>query len=142
MAETTKDSLTGLEFTEDGIESTFKFIEAGDPNVLEVGDGLSYAANLYDSNNVFAGTKDISWIFTEQLENGDYIANVEETVDLPCGEIYTLGSINATELGQLKSQKIDIIGGSGIYDGVTGEEYITRLDSDVSDVSSISFKFS
>lgn len=142
MAETTKDSLTGLEFTQDGIESTFRFTEAGDPNVLEVGDGLSYTANLYDSNNVFAGTKDISFVLTEQLEDGDYIANVEETTYLPCGEIYTLGSINATEFDQLKCQKIDIIGGSGIYDGVTGKEYITRLDSDVLDVSSISFKFS
>ncbi|WP_152591926.1 allene oxide cyclase barrel-like domain-containing protein [Nostoc sphaeroides] len=114
------------------------FIEAGDPRVREIGDGLSYKANLFDSNNNISGTKDITLVFTKELKNGDFIASVVETVHLPGGDIFLQGAINVNDFEALKTQKIDIIGGSGIYEGVKGKEYITQLNSDVFDVASIS----
>jgi hypothetical protein len=141
MAKNTIDPLTGqktLEFIEDGIESTFRFIEAGDPRVTEIGDGLSYTANLLDSNNNISGTKDISFVFTKELGNGEFIVSLQETVHLPGGDIFLQGAINANDLEALKRQKVDIIGGSGIYEGVKGKEYVTQLNSDVLDVASIS----
>ncbi|ARV61356.1 hypothetical protein BZZ01_24485 [Nostocales cyanobacterium HT-58-2] len=129
-----------LEFREDGIESTFRFIEAGDPTIPEIGDGITYTANLFDSNNVFIGTKDISLVFTKQLGNGDFIANLEETISLHDGQIYTQGTINATAFEQLKAQKVDIIGGTGVYEGVRGKETITQLDPNIFDEASVSLK--
>lgn len=124
-----------LEFTEDGIDSTFKFTDAGDQKPLsEIGDALSYTANLFDSNGVFAGTKDISFEFTKQLGNGDFIAEIETTLHLANGEIYTQGTINVTDFQKLKTQNNQIIGGSGIYEGARGIEKITQLNVGVLDV--------
>ncbi|MDF5722020.1 MAG: hypothetical protein PUP91_16355 [Rhizonema sp. PD37] len=141
-AKTTQDQLgaTTLTFKEDGIESTFKIIEVGTPGVTEVGDGLSYKANLINSNNVLVGTKDISFVFTKQQKNGDFIAFVKETVSLPGGDIFTQGSINANKLEDLIPQRIDIVGGTGIYANAQGKETITQLDRNVEDVANISLK--
>lgn len=86
------------------------------------------------------GTKDITFKFTKQLGNGDFLADVTEVTYLPGGEIYTMGSINANALEDLKRQKLDVVGGAGIYEGIKGKEYVTQLDSSVLDVANISFE--
>ena len=117
---------TQLTFKEKAINSTLKFNVIGDPGVTEVGDSVSYKSNLYNSNNVFVGTKDTSFIFTKQQKNGDFIALVDETFHLPGGDIFTQGSINTNALTAGKTQKIDIINGTGIYDDAHGTERIKQ----------------
>ena len=77
-----------FQFTEDGIEETFNFTFVGQPGVFDsIGDGGSYSAYLFDLDGNIAGTKDASFILNQQLENGDLLASVEETINLPEGQI-------------------------------------------------------
>lgn len=85
MANTTKDSLTGLQFREDKDQNTFDFKQAGDSRGTEIRGSLSYKTYQYNSNHEEVGTKDISFVFTQQLENGELIVNVTATTDLPGG---------------------------------------------------------
>jgi hypothetical protein len=132
-----------LAFTEDGIENTFNFSDAGDQVPLsEIGDSLSYTSNLFDSNGMLAGTKDITFTLINQLENDDFIAEIETTLNLPDGEIYTQGIININQFQQLQPQNNQIIGGSGVYEGIRGTEEIRQLNLGVVDVLGSSLLFS
>ncbi|MBW4599171.1 MAG: hypothetical protein KME29_06030 [Calothrix sp. FI2-JRJ7] len=132
-------SKSSFTFRESGI-SNFKIFEAGDPAKTEVGDAVSYTTNLFDLNNNLVGTKDISFKFVKELGNGQFIADTTEIIYLPDGRIFLQGQINADKLVNTKRQKIDIVGGSGIYEGVKGKEYLTQPDSNVLDVVNITLK--
>ena len=128
---------TQLTYNEELIGSTLKFNDLGDPGVIKVGDSVSSQSNLYNSNNIFVGTTDNSTIFTKQRKNGDLIALVRETFHLPGGDIFAQGSVNTNALAGGKTQKIDIISGTGIYDHAHGIEIIKALSStpDVFDIT-------
>lgn len=127
-------------FREDAIESTIKLIDVGNPAVIEIGDGVNYKSNLLDSNNNVIGTKDSSTLFVRQRENGDFIANRNETIHLPGGDIFTQGLINVNKLGQLQRQKIDIIGGNGIYENARGSETVLLLSGDDPTIADITLR--
>lgn len=141
----TCDKLTGsttLQFKEVPIVSTLKYTGSGTPASSHVGDIESYTANLFDSNNVFVGTKDINNIFVRQLKNGDIIGNLHEVYHLYRGEIFTDGTFNQTKfLGSLKPITTNIIGGTNAYSNVHGQETIINLATNTAGEVSTSLHF-
>ncbi len=127
----TSDKLTGsttLQFREVPITSTFKFTGSGTPAKSNVGDVESYTADLFDSNNVLVGTKDINVVYFKQLKNGDVIGNLNEIFHLRGGEIFTQGTFDQPKfLEGSKPIETNIIGGSDTYSNVHGKETITNL---------------
>ncbi|MEH2279410.1 MAG: hypothetical protein V7K40_32660 [Nostoc sp.] len=141
----TCDRLTGattLQFKEVPIVSTLEFTGSGTPASPNVGDIQSYTANLFDSNNVFVGTKDINNIFVRELKNGDIIGNLHEIYHLSSGEIFTDGIFNETKfLGALKPITTNIIGGTNTYSNVYGQETIINLATNTAGEVSTSLHF-
>lgn len=136
-----------LEFREKA--TSVDFIELDNiPGITSVGEGISFEANLYepgtdlfdDIPDEVLGTKSATYTAVNpiQLGNGDFILNGLETITLPDGEIFAEGRINATALERLEPQKIQITGGSGIYDNAHGIETIQQVFPDVFDVVDIS----
>lgn len=131
-----------FQLREDGIEEKFNFTFVGQPGVFDsIGDGGSYSAYLFDSNGNIAGTKDASFILNQQLENGDLLASVQETINLPEGQIFTQGTINATAVEHLIPQSIPIVGGTNIYSGAFGIETVRQLELGVLDVFDTTLAF-
>ena len=131
-----------FQFREDGIEETFNFTFEGQPGVFDsIGDGGSYSAYLFDLNGNIAGTKDASFILNQQLENGDLLASVQETINLPEGQIFTQGTINATATEHLIPQSIPIVCGTSLYSGAFGIETVRQLELGVLDVFDITLAF-
>ena len=128
-----------LQFREDGIESTFQFTDVWEPGLFNsIGDGITYTSNLFDTNGILVGTKDVSVTYTQQLGNQQFLAVLQENVKLPGGTIETQGTINATLAEQLIPQNILIVGGTGIYEGASGLEIVRQLELGVPDVLDIS----
>ena len=128
-----------LQFREDGIESTFQFTDVGEPGLFNsIGDGITYTSNLFDTNDILVGTKDVSVTYTQQLGNQQFLALIQENIKLPGGTIETQGTINVNLTEQLIPQNIAIIGGTGIYDGASGLETVRQLELGVLDVLDIS----
>lgn len=142
MPKNTVDPLTGkktLEFREEGIASTFQPTDVGEPGLFNsVGDGLTYTANLFDSDDVLIGTKDVSFVFTKQLGNGAFIASSEETINLSGGTIKIEGEVNAAKVEALKPDKLQIVGGTGIYEGARGIQTVRQVEIGILDVFDVS----
>ena len=128
---TTPDKLTGsttLQFREVPVLSTFKYTGTGTPSNSNVGDVESYTADLFDSNNVLVGTKDISDIYFKREKNGDVIGNLNEIFHLKNGEVFTHGTFDQAKFLQgSKPIEANIIGGTDTYSNLTGTETIINL---------------
>jgi hypothetical protein len=136
-----------LSFTEQAV--SFRFIEVdGILDLTSVGEGISFEANLYElgtnlSDNVpdeILGTKSASFIAVRQLGNGEFIAEAEETITLAEGQIFTTGTINLIGLETQKPQRLEIVGGTGIYENLEGIEELVQPSPFVFDVVNLSFQ--
>jgi len=128
---------TRLEFDEQ--TTFFQFIPGGSL-ARQVGDKLTYNTVLLDpATGDTKATKSGECTTTKQLGNDDFIAFCTETITfLRSGDqIRTEGQINQTALERLKTQKLDITGGT--YEGkdAKGKESITQKSLDRPDLAHI-----
>ncbi len=132
-----REETTGISFTgEDAIP------------LNSIGDGATFSANLYaPGTNVFddepdevLGTKTGKFNIVAQLGNGDFIGEIESTIELDDGQIFTKGLFNIRELEALESQTIQIVGGTGSFENERGVEQLTQPELDVLEVVDISLQ--
>ena len=129
-----------ISLVEDGIESTFDFVDAGEvPGLFnEVGDGGSYEAVLLNESGEQVGTSSIEFEFVKQLGNGAFIAEVTDTLDFGDGNTITLeGKLNVEKFEDLKPARLGVVEGEGIFDGIGGKATLTQAELDVLDVINI-----
>ena len=140
------DSLTGqsrvkrIKLSEDGIEPSFDFQDAGEvPGLFnEVGDGGSYEAVLFNESGEQVGTSSIEFEFVKQLGNGAFIADIIDILDFGDGNTITLeGRLNVEKFEDLKPARLDVVEGEGIFDDVRGKATLAQAELDVLDVIDI-----
>ncbi len=105
-------------------------IDNGD-GVESPGDQEIFKSVLKDSTGTVVGRKETTCLLDQPTPNGDFVVDCNEIIFLGQDKNNALiasGKINLTgKFFELKPQKIDIIGGTGIYAGAKGKETITRL---------------
>lgn len=113
-----------------------------------IGGKADFTANLFapDTNNLrddsaeILGTKTANLTVIAQLGNGDFIADVEETITLPNGVISTEGLFNIRRLEAGETQTVSIVDGTGDFEELGGVENITQPQLNIFDVVDISLR--
>ena len=139
-----------LSFAE--LTTDIEFIQV-DPifGFTSIGEGARFEAELYapgtDVRNAepdeVLGTKTGELRAIAQLGNGEFIAEITETIQLPSGEIFTQGLFNVRELETSQPQIIPIAGGTGDFDSfndLRGVETITQPSLFVFDIVDITLQ--
>ena len=132
----TIEPIFNFSLLEDGIESTFDFEDVGNvPGILnEVGDTGSNEAILLNEAGESVGTSFVEFELVEQLTDGSFIAELENTLDFGEGNTITVaGSLNVQEFEALQPAEVEIINGEGIFDDVEGEATLTQAELNVLD---------
>ena len=136
----TKEPSFDFSLLEDGIETTFSFEDAGNvPGILnEVGDTGSNESILFNEAGESVGTSFVEFELVEQLEDGAFIAEVENIFDFGEGNTITAaGSLNVEQFEALQPAEIEIVSGEGIFDGAEGNATLTQAELNVLDVIEI-----
>ena len=133
-----KELTTDIEFIQ--VDSIFGFTSIGEGAIFEA-DLFAPGANVRNSEqDELLGTKTGEFTAIAQLGNGEFIAEITETTQLPTGEIFTEGLFNVRELETSETQTIQIAGGTGDFNDVRGVETITQPDLFVFDIVDVSFQ--
>jgi hypothetical protein len=121
---------TKLEFVEQ--TTSFSRTDNGD-GIESVGDREEYTSVLLvPGTETVQGTKETKCLLNRVTPSGEYVIFCTETISLLSGngdQLFAAGEINLTgKFFKFKPQRLDIIGGTGIYSSAKGKETITRLD--------------
>ena len=117
---------TKLEFVEKQI--LVRQIDNGDNVPRTIGDIEIFASVLVDANDVLQGTKETKCVLDRVTPNGDAVVFCTEKIFLSGGKLVAEGELNLTgRFFKLKPEKLDIIGGDGVYADAKGKETITKL---------------
>ncbi|MGB6299125.1 MAG: calcium-binding protein [Rivularia sp. (in: cyanobacteria)] len=115
-------------FIQQTIPETLKFIGGG--GLPRVGVGIRFEANLFapdtdlsdNQPDEILGTKTVATDIVAQIGNGVFIVEIEETINLPDGQIFAKGF-------QLQPEQvlIPIVGGTDSFKNIRGFQQITPV---------------
>ena len=124
-------------------QTTFEPIEInGTGNIDTIGEGASFEANFYapgtdlfdNQPDEILGTKTATFEVTAQLGNGDFIAFIDETNELPGGKIFAEG----IQIG--RDINLPITGGTGSFENLIGVDNVTIRDDIGLGIFDVSFR--
>ena len=136
----TKEPSFDFSLIEDGIETTFSFEDVGNiPGILnEVGDTGSNESILFNEAGESVGTSFVEFELVEQLEDGAFIAEIDNIFDFGDGNTITVaGELNVEQFEALQPAQVEIVSGEGIFDGAEGNATLAQAELDVLDVIEI-----
>lgn len=136
----TKEPSFDFSLLKDGIETTFLFEDIGNvPGILnEVGDTGSNEAILFNEAGESVGTSFDEFEFVKQLNDGAFIAEIEDTFDFGEGNTITVaGELNVAQFEALQPAHVEIVSGEGIFDGAEGNATLSQAELNVLDVIEI-----
>ena len=136
----TKEPSFDFSLIEDGIETTFDFEDIGNvPGILnEVGDTGSNESILFNEAGESIGTSFVEFELVEQLEDGAFIAEIDNIFDFGDGNTITVaGELNVEQFEALQPAQVEIVSGEGIFDGAEGNATLAQAELDVLDVIEI-----
>lgn len=116
----------------DGI---FEFNPGDDFLFNEVGEGARFSADLQNAKGDIVGTSVTSFEITEEVPNDGTenagLAYFETALDFGSGTVVLGGEIDIQTLEDLEPQQVNVLGGTGVYEGIRGVAFIEQPGQEI-----------